>query len=89
MGTIFRHVDANKAKYIKNLSDAVAIKSVSAWPHTRADITTMIEWTADKLKALGTTIELADVGLQTLHDGTKLPLPKVILGILGNVSLII
>lgn len=64
----------------------MAIKSVSAWAHTREDITTMINWTADKLKALGTTIELADVGMQTMPDGTTLPLPKVILGILGNVS---
>lgn len=48
----------------------------------------MINWTSDKLKALGTTIELADVGVQTLPDGTFLPLPKVILGILGNVSFI-
>lgn len=46
----------------------------------------MINWTADKLKAIGTTIELADVGEQKLPDGRILPLPKVILGILGNVS---
>lgn len=46
----------------------------------------MVEWTAEKLKLLGTTIELADVGTQTLPDGKILPLPKVILGILGNVS---
>lgn len=63
----------------------MAIKSVSAWAHTRQDITTMVDWTADKLKALGTTIELADVGMQTMPDGSKLALPKVILGILGNV----
>lgn len=48
----------------------------------------MINWTADKLKALGTTIELADVGVQTLPDGQTIPLPKVILGILGNVSVL-
>lgn len=68
------------------MKDAVAIKSVSAWPDTRPDITTMINWTVDKLKAIGTTIELADVGVQTLPDGRTLALPQVILGILGNVS---
>lgn len=62
---------------------------MSAWPDTRPDITTMIEWTAEKLKALGTEIELADVGVQKLPDGRTIPLPKVILGILGNVSNII
>lgn len=47
----------------------------------------MVNWTAEKLKALGTSIELADVGKQTLPNGTTIPLPKVILGTLGNVSI--
>lgn len=68
------------------MREAVAIKSVSAWPDTRSDITTMVNWTAEKLKALGASIELADVGTQTLPDGKVLPLPKVILGKLGKVS---
>lgn len=47
----------------------------------------MVNWTKQKLEALGATVELADVGEQTLPDGTKLALPKVILGTLGNVSI--
>ena len=81
------HVDANQAAYINTLKEAVAIKSVSAWPHTRPDITTMVNWTSNRLKALGTEVELVDVGIQTLPDGKKLPLPQVILGILGKVRL--
>jgi cytosolic nonspecific dipeptidase len=46
----------------------------------------MVEWTDKKLKALGATTELADVGEQVLPDGKKLKLPNVILGNLGNVS---
>lgn len=46
----------------------------------------MVNWTAEKLKALGASIELADVGTQTLPDGRVLPLPKVILAKLGKVS---
>lgn len=46
----------------------------------------MVDWTAAKLKALGAQVELAELGEQTLHDGTKIPLPKAILGQLGNVS---
>lgn len=42
---ICRHIDANEAKYIQRLSDAVAIKSVSAWPETRQDIVKMMEFT--------------------------------------------
>lgn len=79
-------MDAHKDQYIETLREAVAIKSVSAWPAYRPDITKMVHWTADKLKALGTTIELAELGNQTLHDGCILPLPEVILGVLGNVS---
>lgn len=46
----------------------------------------MVNWTAEKLKSLGVTVELAELGDQTLHDGCVLPLPQVILGVLGNVS---
>lgn len=46
----------------------------------------MVDWTAAKLKALGAQVELAELGEQTLHDGTKIQLPKAILGQLGNVS---
>lgn len=46
----------------------------------------MVNWTSDKLKALGATVEFADVGSQTLHDGRTIKLPDVILATLGNVS---
>ncbi|KAL5291197.1 CNDP2 family protein [Megaselia abdita] len=82
--TLFSHIEQNKASYIENLKTACAIKSVSAWPDHREEIQKMVNWTADKLKALGTTIELADVGTQTLPNGTTIPLPNVILGTLGN-----
>lgn len=79
-------VDRNKATYIETLREAVAIRSVSAWPHTRPDIDVMVEWTAKRLKALGATIELVDIGRQTLPDGSTIPLPKVLFGQLGTVS---
>lgn len=68
------------------MKEAVAIKSVSSWPDNRGDIDTMVNWTADKLRALGAEVELAELGTQTLPDGKKLPLPKAILAKLGNVS---
>ena len=40
---LFAAIDKNKLKFIENLRKAVAIKSVSAWPHTRPDITTMMK----------------------------------------------
>ncbi|XP_045176982.2 cytosolic non-specific dipeptidase-like isoform X2 [Mercenaria mercenaria] len=84
MDAVFSHIDKNQEKYIKRLSDVVAIKSVSAWPETRQEITTMVEWTKGELEKLGTTCELADLGDQNLPDGTKLPLPPILLGTLGN-----
>lgn len=47
----------------------------------------MAKWTAGKLEKLGTQIELAELGNQTLHCGRVIPLPEVVLGTLGNVSI--
>lgn len=81
-----RHIDANKEKYINTLSEAVAIKSVSAWPDARPECQRMMDWAQTKLQALGATVEQIDIGSQTLPDGKELKLPNVILGFLGNVS---
>lgn len=66
------------------MKTACGIQSVSAWPDKRGEIDQMVDWTAEKLKALGTEIELADVGKQTLPSGQVIPLPKVLLGTLGK-----
>lgn len=82
-----RHIDAHKTHYIDVLREAVAIQSVSAWPDHRPDVSKMAKWTAKKLEKLGTQIELAELGNQTLHCGRVIPLPEVVLGTLGNVSI--
>lgn len=69
------------------MKEAVAIKSVSAWPHSRPDVIKMMDWAAAKLKKLGAQIEMAELGTQTLPDGTTIPLPPAILGVLGNVCI--
>ncbi|KAL5006917.1 hypothetical protein ScPMuIL_015723 [Solemya velum] len=84
LDTLFKHIDTNEKKYIEHLKEAVAIKSVSGWPECRPDVKHMVEWTAKRLEALGATYELVDIGDQTLPDGTKLPLPPVLLGHLGT-----
>jgi len=58
---LFAAIDKNKLKFIENLRKAVAIKSVSAWPHTRPDITTMMKWMGDELKDLGAAIEYVNI----------------------------
>lgn len=46
------------------MSDAVAIKSVSAWVETRNDIVKCMEWFSNKLNQLGAKTELRDLGTQ-------------------------
>jgi hypothetical protein len=64
----------------------VAIKSVSAWPHTRTQCQHMIDWAQKKMEGLGIKCEQVDIGMQTLPDGSQLKLPNVVLGTLGSVS---
>jgi len=84
MAKLFAQIDKNKKHYIDNLAKAVAIKSVSAWPETRQEITTMMTWMGDELKGLGASIEYVDIGSQTLPDGQVLKLPPVLMGELGQ-----
>lgn len=80
------YIDDNKATYIDTLREAVAIKSVSAWPDARPECQRMMDWAQKKLEALGAKVEQVDIGSQTLADGKSLKLPNVIMGYLGNVS---
>lgn len=41
-----RYIDQHKQDFINNLKEAVAIKSVSAWPDTRNEIIKMMKWVA-------------------------------------------
>ncbi|KAK3886228.1 hypothetical protein Pcinc_009610 [Petrolisthes cinctipes] len=81
---IFKYIDDNKTRFIDVLREAVAIKSVSAWPETRGEITRQMEWAKAKLEALGAQCSLKDIGTQTMPDGQKIGLPPVLLGQLGK-----
>merc|ERR1719223_876989 len=81
---ILLNVDANEEKYIGRLKELVEIPSVSAWPEKRQDIVKCCNWTADKLKELGATIEMQELGMQKMSDGTEIPLPPLVFGHLGN-----
>jgi len=85
MDQIFKYIDEHQEIYVSRLSEAVAIKSVSAWPETRPDITTMVKHVAKEVERLGgTKVTLNDVGTQTMPDGTVLPLPPVLTACLGT-----
>ncbi|XP_050408340.1 cytosolic non-specific dipeptidase [Patella vulgata] len=84
MDRLFKCIDKNKEKYVKLLAESVAIQSISAEPEKRGEVRRMVEWTAQRLKVIGASYELKELGDQTLPDGTKLPLPPVIFAQLGS-----
>jgi len=63
---IYKYIDDNQQLYVKRLSDAVAIRSVSAWPETRDEVIKMMHVVADQLKELQCTVDLMDIG-EHLH----------------------
>ena len=66
MKEVFKYVDDNKDKWIDNLAEAIAIKSVSAWADTRPEVDRMVHWAGERLVALGATVEYNDLGDQTM-----------------------
>lgn len=81
---ISRYIDDHAQDYINNLKEAIAIKSVSAWPDHRNEVVKMMKWAEVKLKSLEATTELVDIGKQPLPNGSEIPLPPVLLGTLGS-----
>ncbi|RZB39994.1 cytosolic non-specific dipeptidase [Asbolus verrucosus] len=80
----YSEIDKNKLKYVNNLKEAVAIQSVSAWPHKRVDVRKMVEWTQVRMQKLNIKTELKELGKQTLPDGKVIDLPPVVFGVLGS-----
>lgn len=82
---IFKYVDKNAESFKTLLKEAVAIPSVSCDVKYREDCVRMVHWMQDKLKEVGATTQLRDVGVQTI-EGKEVKLPPVLVGTLGNVS---
>jgi cytosolic nonspecific dipeptidase len=82
---IFEYIDKHQDTFVERLKHAVEIPSVSAWAKTRGEVVRMVQHVATELKEkFGATVELCEVGEETLHDGSKIPLPPVLLGQLGT-----
>ncbi|KAF8471181.1 Cys-Gly metallodipeptidase dug1 [Kalaharituber pfeilii] len=78
----FAQVDSMADSFIKRLSDAVAIPSVSCEPKRRPEVVKMAEFLEKELRTLGAHVERRDPG----KDHTGLQLPPIILGRYGNDS---
>jgi nonspecific dipeptidase len=75
------YIDNHKSEYIKTLGEAVAIKSVSCWEETRPETILVVKWFGDKLKKLGATIEIRELGNQVRQKrALKIHTPFIIRG---------
>ena len=81
---LFAHVDANVDTYVERLAECVAFRGVSADPAQRGEVVRTVEWAADWIRRLGGTVELRDLGKQTLSDESTIPLPPAIFAQVGT-----
>lgn len=80
LDNLFKHIDKNKANYIDDLREAVAIQSVSVWIEKRDEVRKMMHWASEKLEKLGAVTELRELGNQKISDGQDVKLPPVLIG---------
>ncbi|XP_023352048.2 beta-Ala-His dipeptidase isoform X1 [Sarcophilus harrisii] len=83
---IFQYIDLHQNEFIQLLKEWVAIESdsVQPLPHFRQEIFKMMDIAADKLRHLGASVDLIEMGPQQLPDGQTLPIPPILLAELGN-----
>ncbi|XP_034029792.1 cytosolic non-specific dipeptidase isoform X2 [Thalassophryne amazonica] len=79
-----QYVDNHQEEYVEALREWVSIESDSSNVHKRAELHQMMEVAAQKLRSMGGTVELVDIGEQELPDGTMLALPKVVTAQFGS-----
>ncbi|KAJ3598519.1 hypothetical protein NHX12_002030 [Muraenolepis orangiensis] len=75
---LVEHVNSHQEQYVEALREWVAVESDSSDVSKRAELHRMMAMTADKLRAMGGNVTMADVGEQELPDGRTLALPKVV-----------
>lgn len=84
MEKILNFIANHEKDYIQRLRENVEIASVSGWPTHRPECIRQMEHAKKDLEKLGVTVEVVDIGEQTCNDGSKLPLPPILLGQLGQ-----
>ncbi|XP_078396012.1 cytosolic non-specific dipeptidase-like isoform X1 [Cetorhinus maximus] len=81
---VFQYIDEHQDDYVQNLKEWIAIQSESGNPTKRDDVIRMMQVVGERIKGLGGTIELTDLGNEELPCGKIIPLPPVVLGELGK-----
>ncbi|KAH1177667.1 beta-Ala-His dipeptidase [Mauremys mutica] len=80
---IFQYIDLHQNEFIQTLKEWVAVESDSIQPERRQNVTQMVELTADRLRAMGATVELVKL-CSHKPDVQSLLLPPLILAELGK-----
>jgi nonspecific dipeptidase len=75
---VTKKIEEGERRWVERLKEFVAIKSVSGDSKYRGDVKSMIEHAKKLVESFGGVTELHDIGEQTMHDGSKLPLPPVL-----------
>ncbi|XP_075069328.1 beta-Ala-His dipeptidase-like isoform X2 [Mixophyes fleayi] len=81
---LFNYIDAHQDDFVQNLKNWVAVPSDSSDPQFRGEVIRMMEMTAKRIETLGASVQIVDMGFETLYDGRKVKFPPAILAELGN-----
>ncbi|XP_075441593.1 beta-Ala-His dipeptidase-like isoform X2 [Ascaphus truei] len=81
---IFNYIDVHQNEFVQNLGNWLAVPSDSSDPHLRGEVIKMMDIAAERIQALGATVELVDMGFEKLYDGQNISIPPAILATLGN-----
>lgn len=84
MGNRTPPLSAAQDVYVERLAECVALDGVSADPTRRHRIVETVAWAQKWIERLGGSTRLVELGDQTLADGSKCPLPPVLLAEIGN-----
>ncbi|XP_049586554.1 cytosolic non-specific dipeptidase [Syngnathus scovelli] len=80
------YVDSHQEEYVEALREWVAVESDSTNILKRPELHYMMKLTAKKLREMGGSVNLIDIGNQELPDGRIVMLPKVVTAQFGNDS---
>ncbi|XP_069813958.1 beta-Ala-His dipeptidase isoform X2 [Dendropsophus ebraccatus] len=81
---LFLYIDAHQDDFVQSLKDWLAVPSDSSDPQLREELIRMVHMTAERIRNLGATVQLVDMGFETLHGGQRIQFPPAILAELGN-----
>ncbi|XP_073703004.1 beta-Ala-His dipeptidase [Garra rufa] len=79
-----QYVNSHEEEFIKTLRQWIAVESDSSDVTKRSDLHRMMDMTAEKLRLIGGSVEMVDVGMQSLPNGSSIALPKVVTAEFGS-----